>query len=79
MEYLRALKLVQEAIKEHENRDIDSYALDVTMKELGANSLDVVQITMLIEEHLDGQTIEDVDLNNVTTVQDLISLLERRY
>jgi acyl carrier protein len=75
----RATKLVQDAIESHEHRAPDSYSLDDSMKELGINSLDVVQITMIIEEHLDGQIIEDVELDKLQTIRDLISLLEARY
>jgi acyl carrier protein len=75
----RAAKLVHDAIREHENREPESYTVNSTMAELGVNSLDIVQITMLIEKHLDGREIDDVDLNELKTVGDLITFLTEEY
>ncbi len=43
--------------------------------DLGADSLDAVELGMAIEEAL-GVTIEDEDLPNIKTVQDLVDYVE---
>ncbi len=43
--------------------------------DLGADSLDAVELGMAIEEAI-GVTIEDEDLPNIKTVQDLVDYVE---
>ncbi|MBR3538952.1 MAG: acyl carrier protein [Eubacterium sp.] len=43
--------------------------------DLGADSLDAVELGMAIEEAV-GVTIEDEDLPNIKTVQDLVDYVE---
>jgi acyl carrier protein len=79
MEFNQALTLVENAIKEHENKEPGSYSLDATLKELKIDSMDIVEITMLIEVHLNGKEITNVHLNEIKTVRDIVLLLEHRF
>ncbi len=45
------------------------FAADATFESLGLDSLDVVELTLVIEEEL-GVKIEDEELEDVRTVQD---------
>ena len=45
------------------------------MEDLGADSLDVVELTMAVEERF-GVTVEDDQAEQLATVEDIISFLE---
>ncbi len=47
-----------------------------TLNELGADSLDLIEITMSLEDDF-GIEIPDEDLEKVTTVSDFVSLVAR--
>ena len=49
-----------------------------TFEDLGADSVDVVQLMMAIEEEF-GITIPDDDLNNLKTVGDLEKFFQRTH
>ena len=46
-------------------------------KELGADSLDVVELVMLIENEFDIE-IEDQVASQITTIQDVLDYIERK-
>ncbi len=46
------------------------------IKDLGADSLDVVELMMALEEEY-GITLPDSEVENARTVQDIVSMLER--
>lgn len=48
-----------------------------TMKNLGVDSLDLVEVVLSIEEQLD-LTFEDNELLELVTVQDVLDLVERK-
>ncbi|MGI6578227.1 MAG: acyl carrier protein [Eubacteriales bacterium] len=55
----------------------------ITMKtsfeeDLGADSLDIVELTMMIEEEFDLGEIEDGDLEVLKTVGDVVELITSR-
>ena len=55
----------------------------ITMKtefeaDLGADSLDIVELTMMIEEEFDFGEIEDEELEKLSTVGDLVELISAR-
>ena len=56
--------------------DEDKVTLDASLSDdLGADSLDAVELGMAIEENL-GVAISDEDLPNIKTVQDLVDYVE---
>ena len=46
------------------------------LKDLGADSLDVVELLMSLEEE-HGVTIPEEDVENIKTVQDIVDMLEK--
>lgn len=46
------------------------------IKDLGADSLDVVELMMAIEEEY-GITLPDGEVENIKTVQDIVGMLEK--
>jgi acyl carrier protein len=65
--------VVRRAVTEHECRA--DFTLQTTWEELGANSLDVVQILVLIENEL-GKEINERSLYEIKTVGDLVKVVE---
>ncbi|MBQ1327845.1 MAG: acyl carrier protein [Eubacterium sp.] len=56
--------------------DEDKVTLEASLTDdLGADSLDAVELGMAVEDAL-GVTIEDDDLPNIKTVQDLVNYVE---
>ena len=53
----------------------DEITMDTSFEDLGADSLDVVELTMALEEEF-GVTIADEELPNMKTVGDLVKYLE---
>ena len=49
----------------------DDFAADASFEALGLDSLDVVELTLVVEEEL-GVKIEDEELEDVVTVQDAV-------
>lgn len=54
----------------------DEIMPNTTFEALGADSLDIMEIIMTIEERLDI-TIEDDDFGSLKTVRDLITIVEK--
>lgn len=65
--------VVKRAITEHEYTS--DFTLETTWQQLGADSLDVVEILILIEEEL-GKEINEKSLYEIKTVGDLVKIVE---
>lgn len=48
------------------------------VEDLGADSLDIVELTMMIEEEFDLGEIEDTELEGLSTIGDLIELIQNK-
>lgn len=46
------------------------------VKDLGADSLDVVELLMQLEEEF-GITLPDSEMENIKTVQDIVDMMEK--
>ncbi|MFP5309907.1 MAG: acyl carrier protein [Actinomycetes bacterium] len=57
--------------------EADQVAPDATFEELGLDSLDVVELTLVLEEET-GVKLEDEELEDVRTVGDAIAKVEAR-
>ena len=67
---------IKEVLVEQLNIDEDEITLDADIKkDLGADSLDILQLLMAIEDEY-GITIPDEELANFTTVQDVVDYME---
>ena len=68
---------IKEIIAKQLNISVDSVAEDKeVVKDLGADSLDIVEMLMTIEEEL-SITIPDEDAVNIKTVGDIAKLLDK--
>ena len=68
---------VKELISKQLNKPIEDITNDKeVVKDLGADSLDVVEMLMNLEEEC-GITISEEDAVNIKTVGDIISLIEK--
>ncbi|MBQ8600162.1 MAG: acyl carrier protein [Clostridia bacterium] len=56
--------------------DADMITNDTTLEDLGADSLDMVEVIMAIEDEFDVQ-IKDEDLENLKSVGDLINYISK--
>lgn len=67
---------VAELIAEQFGVEADTLAMDTSFEEnLGADSLDIVELTMMIEEEFDLGEIEDSSLEGLKTIGDLVELI----
>ena len=56
--------------------DEDMITVDTTLEDLGADSLDMVEVIMAIEDEFDVQ-IKDEDLESLKSVGDLIEYISK--
>ncbi len=68
---------VKVIIAEHLGRSVDEITEDKTIEELGADSLDTVELVMALEEEIDGE-IPDSEAEKLTTVKAVIDYVESR-
>jgi acyl carrier protein len=72
----QAIAIVQKAILEHEFVSSDKYSLSDTFMAIGVDSLDLVEISMLIEEEVHSD-IDPSELNTIRVINDMVKLVER--
>ena len=74
---MSAEEYVREVIQEHEGKS--GFTLATTWKELGADSLDVVEMVMEFEArvHKDISKEDGATLSNSTTVGDFVKIAEK--
>ena len=58
--------------------DADSITMDTSFEELGADSLDVVDLTSAVEEAFGLDELADENLSDMTTVGDFVRFLQAR-
>lgn len=69
---------IKEIIAEQLNVDMESITMDSSLKDdLGADSLDLFQVVMALEEEYDLE-IPSEDLADVSTVEDVINYLKNK-
>lgn len=72
----RAIELIRDAIREHEYIKPEDYNLTDTFNDIGADSLDIVEMLILIEEKLKLE-FPPVGLGSMTTIEQAIKYLEQ--
>ena len=71
------LKKLQDIVAEQLSVDVSKVTLETTfMKDLGADSLDVVELVMAIEEEF-GIEIDDEAAGQITSVKNAIDYIEK--
>ena len=58
--------------------DVDSITMDTTLEDLGADSLDIVEMTMAVEEEFGLEDMGEEDLSGIATVADLVHYLKSK-
>jgi len=58
--------------------DVDSITMDTSFEDLGADSLDIVEMTMAVEEEFGLEDMDEEDLSGISTVADLLRYLKSK-
>lgn len=58
--------------------DVDSITMDTSFEDLGADSLDIVEMTMAVEEEFGLEDMDEEDLSGISTVSDLVRYLKSK-
>ena len=58
--------------------DADNITMETSFEDLGADSLDIVELTMAVEEEFGLENMEDDDLSGISTVADLVRYLKAK-
>lgn len=58
--------------------DVDSITMDTSFEDLGADSLDIVEMTMAVEEEFGMEDMDEEDLSGISTVADLVRYLKSK-
>lgn len=58
--------------------DVDSITMDTSFEDLGADSLDIVEMTMAVEEEFGPEDMDEEDLSGISTVADLVRYLKSK-
>ena len=56
----------------------DSITMDTSFEDLGADSLDIVEMTMAVEEEFGLEDMDEEDLSGISTVADLVRYLKSK-
>lgn len=68
---------VKKIVAEQLEVDIDSLKVETTFEEIDADSLDIVELVMALEEEFDLE-ISDQEIEKIKSVGDIISYIESK-
>jgi len=63
---------IAQLIAEQFSVEVESMTMETSFEDLGADSLDIVELSMALEEEFDVGEMGDDDLSGVLTVGDLV-------
>jgi acyl carrier protein len=70
---------LSEIIAEQFSVEVGTITMDTTFEEdLGADSLDIVELSMALEEEFGVEEMEEDELSAITNVGDLVRYLQRK-
>ena len=58
--------------------EADSITMDTSFEDLGADSLDIVELTMAVEEEFSLENMDEDDLSGISVVGDLVNYLKTK-
>ena len=58
--------------------EADSITMDTSFEDLGADSLDIVELTMAVEEEFGLENMAEDDLSGISVVGDLVNYLKTK-
>ena len=70
-------KLV-ELLSEQFSVEPDTITLETSFEDLGADSLDIVELSMALEEEFDVEEMGEDDMTGMSTVGDLVNYLKSK-
>ena len=70
------LEKVAALLAEQFGVEADTITMDTTFEDLGADSLDIVELSMALEEEFGLEEMEEDDLTKITNVADLVNYLK---
>ena len=65
-------------LSEQFSAEPDTITLETTFEDLGADSLDIVELSMALEEEFDVEEMNEDDMNNISNVGDLVNFLKTK-
>ncbi|HED23604.1 MAG TPA: acyl carrier protein [Firmicutes bacterium] len=68
---------VKEIIAEQLEVAVDKLSIDTTFEDIDADSLDIVELVMALEEEFDLE-ISDQEIENIKTVGDVVKYIESK-
>ncbi|MDY6023959.1 MAG: acyl carrier protein [Candidatus Borkfalkiaceae bacterium] len=75
---METLDKVKQLIAEHLNKPVEEITEDKEIvKDLGADSLDIVEMLMALEDEF-GVTVSDEDAIKIKTVGDIVNTIEKK-
>ncbi|HIY22490.1 MAG TPA: acyl carrier protein [Candidatus Flavonifractor merdigallinarum] len=69
---------IVELLSEQLGVDPENITMDTSFEELGADSVDVVDLTMAVEEAFHLEDLADENLSDMTTVGDFVRFLQKK-
>ena len=70
---------LSELISEQFGVEPDTITMETTFEDdLGADSLDIVELSMALEEEFGMEEMEEEDISSITTVGDLVHYLQNK-
>ena len=58
--------------------DVDSITMDTSFEDLGADSLDIVEMTMAVEDEFGLEDMDEEDLSCISPLADLVRYLKSK-
>ena len=71
-------KTLQSLISEQFAKDEDEITMDCSFDDLGADSVDLVELVMAMEEEFDVGEIDEAELAGLKTVRDCVHFLSKK-
>ncbi len=69
---------VAKLVAEQFGLDAEELSEDTTFEELGADSVDIMELSMSMEEEFDVEELGEEDLSGIRTVGDLVNALQAK-
>ena len=69
---------VAKLVAEQFGLDAEELSEDTTFEELGADSVDIMELSMSMEEEFDVEELGEEDLSGIQTVGDLVNALQAK-
>jgi len=70
-------EVVRDTVTRITRKDISQFSRTTTFKDLEADSLDVVQILVALEDHFDIEVVDE-ELESITNMGDFIDYINRK-